>query len=160
MDVTPYTPVYLVGIYRHVILRTPVLSLEMSVHALLISSVHVIPRPSFLILPHVCVSVNVLPLASVLMVAVLHVYLLLCPTKYCSESVPRPRDQQQTVSDESKISINNSKGYHCTAQPHNGLNPVQIGQLQNLGHQYGYSGFVFARSPESTVGPEGVPFLK
>ena len=72
--VTPCTPITLVEIYRHVLPCTPVLSVETSVHAITISSVHVMSvhaltrssvhvllRASLIVLPYVYVSVHGLP---------------------------------------------------------------------------------------------------
>ena len=83
VDATLCTPVPLVEIYRHVILCMPIISLEMSVHAIMKYSVHVtsvhaltqysvdvLPQSYLIILPHVFVSVHVPPQASVITVAV------------------------------------------------------------------------------------------
>ena len=96
VDVTPFTPMTLAEIYRHVLLCMPVISVETSVHALTQysvhvkcvhaltrSSVHVIPLESLIVLLHVCVSVHGILQESMMAVAVPCVWMLLCSEQSC-----------------------------------------------------------------------------
>ena len=90
-----YMSMPLVEMSRHVLLCTPILSventlisIEMSMYVLPWASIHVLPREYFLIIPCVFLSMHMLPQESVheppqgsmLVVAVPHVYISFCPT--------------------------------------------------------------------------------
>ena len=87
VDVDPGMPVPLVEIYGNVLLCTPELSLETSVHGLLQSSMHIIQKSSLIVLTHVCVSMHRLlqalvhmpPQASMLAMAAPRLCLLFYP---------------------------------------------------------------------------------
>ena len=87
VDMHPFTPVPLVEIYGQVLTFTPVISLETTVLSVEIS-MHVLLLVSLLVLQCVCLSVHLLPRASVhvlmgasvLPVAVLYVCMTFCPT--------------------------------------------------------------------------------
>ena len=117
--INPCTTVNLVEIYGYMLLCTPVLSVETSVqaltrssmhvasvHALTRSSVNVLLPESFLVLPRVCVSINILlqasvhvtPQASVLAVAVPRVYLSFCTTYSCKVTLAMALGQIMSTS--------------------------------------------------------------
>ena len=97
VDVPPCMPLPLVEIYGHVLSWTLLLSVEISLDVPTRAYVHALPQVSLIVLPCFCLSVHVLlrasmhvpPLESVLMMDVLRVCLLLCPTDSPSSSVMR-----------------------------------------------------------------------
>ena len=69
--------------------EAPLLSVEVSMHVPTQAYVHALPRLSLIVIPCFCLSVHVPQLESVLMMDVLRVCLLLCPTDSPSSSVMR-----------------------------------------------------------------------